>query len=709
MQKRPFLLSLHPMRSCIYILLSLILSIGALYAQSPRGGGQQSRISLSNSLAAGNSIPDSLLLPDSVEQKLIEVYSLTEHLGDSYITSLDTNKLNYYNRTLVEGNSLSVAYLANIGSPHQTRIFSERKEERDFIFADAYDYYITTPQNALFYDTKIPYTNITYTFAGASVSKEERLKATLATNLGRHLNIGGDFDYIYGRGFYNSNGTKLVSYRMFSSYRSDRYELNAYLSNYSFINGENGGLRDNTFVTNPDAHTINNREVNTRSYPTLYTNTWNRVRGKQVFLTHRYNLGFHRTLEGLDEESYQKEVFIPVSSFIHTLEYEDNRRHFYSSNTSVLDTIYSHRYNIDPELSDRMSSWTLKNTFAISLREGFQDWVKMGLTAFMRVEKRRFRMQAPIPGITDRPIASNSWESILPPNIPTLDFSPTNEYDEFSTYMGAELSRKQGRLLTYNARGELCFVGDDVGEFRATGELISTFDLFNKHISIKANGYLNNTTPAFFQRHHLSRYFYWDKNLSNIQRVYVGGEIASKATKTSLSAGTESMQNYTYFAANAEPEQYSSNLQVITARLKQDLHYKIFGWENELAYQLSSEQTVLPLPAVSLYSNLYMSTKLAKVLTVQLGLDIHYFTKYNAPYYEPATQQFQLQPNGQEMKVGNYPLINGYANLHLKQTRFFIMMYNLGQAVLTPNNFSLANYPLNPMHIKLGLSVNFNN
>ena len=58
---------------------------------------------------------------------------------------LDTNKLNFSNSTLVESKSLAIGYLANLGAPAQTKIFSERQEARDFIFADAYDYYITTP------------------------------------------------------------------------------------------------------------------------------------------------------------------------------------------------------------------------------------------------------------------------------------------------------------------------------------------------------------------------------------------------------------------------------------------------------------------------------------------------------------------------------------------------------------------------------------
>ena len=45
---------------------------------------------------------------------------------------------------------------------------------------------------------------------------------------------------------------------------------------------------------------------------------------------------------------------------------------------------------------------------------------------------------------------------------------------------------------------------------------------------------------------------------------------------------------------------------MINARIKQDVMYRAFGWENEVAYQLSSDKSVLPLPQISLYTNMYL-------------------------------------------------------------------------------------------------------
>lgn len=709
------------MKHCLYILLLLIVSAVTVQAQRgargrSEGGGKRGGFSLSNLSSSQKEIPDSLLVVDSaaLKSKRLIAYHLTPLLGEAYVAPLDTNRLNFGNTTLVESKSLAIGYLANLGSPAQTKIFSERKEPRDFIFADAYDYYITTPENAYFYNTKIPYTNIMYTSAGGSTNKEEQLKGTMTMNFGKKINVGGDIDYIYGRGHYKDNGDKLLSYRLFGSYQTDRYEMHAYLSNFNFVNYENGGLANDSTINHPDEYFPEGRPSDTKSYDVRYlASAWNRVRGKRYFLTQRYNLGFTRELEETDEEGNPKEVFVPVSSIIHTIDYEDNRRRFIS-HSNLLDSAYIVKdgdksfpriYGLGATLNDQTSSWNLKNTIGLSLREGFQDWAKFGLTAFVSLEKRRFKLDPRIEGLDYGEYGRGPNFSV--DNVDLNNLPKEKIYDEFSTYIGAELSKRMGSILTYNARGELCLIGSDVGEFRATGDLQTRFKLFRKEATIKANAYIKNVTPAFYMRHNHSRYFWWDNDqFKKIQQIYVGGEVNLESTGTTLSAGVESIQNYIFFNKMGMPEQHGSNLQVVSARLKQDFRYRAFGWENEICWQMSGDNDVLPLPKFSAYSNMYLAAKVAKVLTVQIGANVYYNTAYYAPYYEPATQQFQVQD---EVKVGNYPLINAYVNFHLKQARFFIMAYNLSSKFVEPNYFSLSHYPLNPMVLKMGIAVTFNN
>ena len=81
-----------------------------------------------------------------------------------------------------------------------------------------------------------------------------------------------------------------------------------------------------------------------------------------------------------------------------------------------------------------------------------------------------------------------------------------------------------------------------------------------------------------------------------------------------------------------------------------------------------------------MYGNLYIKTGLAKkVLQLELGADVRYFTKYYAPDYSPAIGQFYNQNPEDKIEIGSYPIVNVYANLHLKRTRFFVMMYHINQ------------------------------
>ncbi|MDR0835830.1 MAG: putative porin, partial [Tannerella sp.] len=253
-----------------------------------------------------DTLPTDTVPPDTVR---VKAYRVTDKLGDMYRAPLDTFQLNFFNHSLMDGHGLAVAYLANIGSPAQSRIFTERDEEHDFIFRNGYNYYITTPTKATFYDVKEPYTRLTYLRAGGDKNGEEIFKGVMTTNFGKKLNVGLDFDYTYSRGHYASNNNKLLYYRPFASYITDRYEAKAFFSNYNYVNSENGGLSNDRYISHPDDFGGGKINLDPKNFPTRFTTTWNRLRGQEMFLTHRYNLGFYRepTAKEVEDAAKRKE------------------------------------------------------------------------------------------------------------------------------------------------------------------------------------------------------------------------------------------------------------------------------------------------------------------------------------------------------------------------------------------------------------------
>lgn len=82
-----------------------------------------------------------------------------------------------------------------------------------------------------------------------------------------------------------------------------------------------------------------------------------------------------------------------------------------------------------------------------------------------------------------------------------------------------------------------------------------------------------------------------------------------------INAGVENVQNHIYFNPSAMPVQHGGSVQVVSATLEQSLRAGILNWDNRLIYQKSSNQAVIPLPELTVYSNLYLLFKVARYST----------------------------------------------------------------------------------------------
>ncbi len=622
---------------------------------------------------------------DSIQKPpRLTIWRINERTGERYLAVADTLLYNYQHTTLADGGSVAMGYLGNLGSPAISKLFFDRDERSHFFFHDAYYLYNKDVEKQLFFNTRIPYSRINYQRAGGNIDKEERLETRFTMNFNRHLNLGFDLDFINAKGFYASQAAKHNNFAAYGNYLSERVEVHAYVSQTSATNFENGGITDTTFITNPE---LIEQDFSSRDIPTRFKNTWNRMKANQFYLSARYNLGYNEPT--LDPE--EKE-FVPVASIILTSRFNQQYRRFLSYDTAnvmlpeggsiqAIDTLYKNRYyNSAVDDSTRFS--TLKNTLALSMREGFRDWVKFGLTVFVEHETRNFNL---IDTIGDGRYA----------------------YREQATTIGGILSKQQGKFLRFNAEADLGILGENLGEFRIKGDVETSMNIAGKEANLSGHAYVKNLKPRFLEQQYHSKYFWWNNDFDDTRRVYIGGKLHIPFTNTTLTAGVENIQNLIYFDENKLPFQESDNIQVVSARIDQNFKVGIFNWNNSVVYQTSSNEEAVPLPTLSAYTNLFLKTKIVNELTLQLGIDAHYHTKYYSPGYEAALLQFY---NQRDKEIGNYPIVTGYANMHLKQIRLFVMMYNIAEMVMKkPNYFSLPDYPLNPTLFKLGVSVNLNN
>lgn len=709
----------------------------------------------------------------------IKVWTIDRRFGDRKAAVPDTLSHMFMNTVFTTGLRGEYNTTGNLGAPRINRIFTDRQNEGQFIFTQPFDFFITPIGQFHFTNTLSPFTNITYNTAGNRLNGEDHLTTKFGVNAGKKLGVGFKFDYLYGRGYYQDQSTAHFNYTMYGSYIGDHYQAHLLLSTNHQKVTENGGITNDNYIIHPESYSDKyttseiptvlsqnwNRNDNQHIFFTHRYNlgfsrkvpmTADEIKAKKFAMASKKenesskqeketsrNNKKDEPIEGrpdnakimgtepdgqkktndrlaLDKHTadsllsienkkqadsmWMKKEFVPVTSFIHTIQFDNYRRIYQAYNTPS--NYYANNYNVQEYLSgdsiyDKTRYYSLKNTFALSLLEGFNKWAKAGLKAFITSDLRHFTL----------------------PNATGID-----SYNEHNLSIGAQLSKTQGKLLHYDAIAETWLTGSDAGQMKLDMNADLNFKLFGDTLTLSANGFLYRLNPTFYYRHFHSRHAWWDNNnLSKIIHSRIQGILNYQKTRTTLRVEIDEIKNYTYFASSYNTvndnrvnhaivvKQNNGLIHLLTASISQDFTFGPINWENMIIYQNSSNKTVLPVPALNIYSNLYLRFKIAHVLRCDFGADVRYFTKYYAPDYVPILGQYAIQTNtdtngnDNRIEVGNYPVANVYANFHLKHTRFFIMLSHFNAGTGRKNYFFTPHYPLNQSILRFGLSWNFFN
>ena len=146
---------------------------------------------------------------------------------------------------------------------------------------------------------------------------------------------------------------------------------------------------------------------------------------------------------------------------------------------------------------------------------------------------------------------------------------------------------------------------DYAGNFEIKGDVSSRFRLWGRPVYLAADGFVVSRMPDYFLRRYYSNHFDWNNAFRNEYKTRISGSLSIPALGFDLSAGVENISNYVYFDRKALPAQYDGQIQVLFAAWKQHLGYGIINLDNEAVFQLSGKEEILPLPRLSLYTNLY--------------------------------------------------------------------------------------------------------
>lgn len=627
-------------------------------------------------------------------------WTISEPLGLHFPGTIDTLQYNYYRTAIPSLVSHAYATTGNYGAEGQNQIFFERSATSDFFFEDALEAWLPSVATQVYYNTRIPMTLMSYTFGGNRYSNQDRFKTEFSGNVNKAIQIGAAIDYLYSKGSYDAQADKDFTWRLFGSYIGDRYELQTFFNNYNMLNKESGGITDDRYITDPAVVQGGVTKVDTKTIPTHFSDAHSQIWGKEFYMNHRYKVGFYRHwTDSLPDTVMEMKEYVPVTSFIWTMKYKENK-HMYLNESGSQDTKYfDANYLSINGSNDNTKMWKLTNTFGVDMLEGSQKWAKFGLSAYAMHEIRKYTQ-------TVDSISANfdpeSGLTPIPEGMAVPDYATENVM-----WVGGQLTKRNGSILTYDVDARFGLIGPVVGDVSVMGNVHTRMKLFGDSVRVSAYGYFKNEEAPYFMKHYRSNHYVWNNDLGKVRRFRAGGELFVPQTSTCLNAGYETLQNYAYFGNDGLPTQQSSAVHVFSATLDQRLQFGSFNWDNVITYQTTSNESVLALPKLAVYSNLYLNFAIASVLKVQLGVDCNYYTEYYAPRYNPATMTFHTQ---QEQKCGNFAFMNVYANFKLKKARFFVAMTHFNQGLFGGNNyFSSPHYPLNPRRLQMGVSVDFTN
>ncbi|MDR0386125.1 MAG: putative porin [Prevotellaceae bacterium] len=630
--------------------------------------------------------PDTLVtyfFKDTLRYNRIIAWTLNRYLNTPKMASPDTLQSENMTELPFYKADVGVSYLGATGSASLLHDFFKRKQPDIFPFMEVYSLYGFTPDNIRFYNTKGPFSSLSYYTSGAKRFSEDNIKVLFTRNISPSLNAGLYYQKMGSKGTYQNQRTKDKTFNMFVSYVGEKYVAHAGYIYNGINNKENGGIVDDFFVKD----TI----VNADAIDVKLKSALNVLSSNTYFLTHSYGIPlniFKRDSLDVGEGT--------IVYFGHTFEYSRYRRVYTDgiSDTAFVNLIngqrnYMHYY--DNHYLSAVRSYD--STFAS----------KFDNRLFIRLQ----------------PYSSTAIISKIDGGI-GYQFDRYYGFTPESYLHGAKNEKLSTGYVYGNAEGMFSkyFSWDAFLKYHLLGYRINdlNFDA-NARLSIyplkggihfSGRFVLDNREQPYFVKKYYSNHFQWDNNFNKTTETRI--EAAVNIPDWNLEAGFKNsiISNYVYFGDDALPRQTSEIFNITSVHLNSKLSWWLLRLDTRLVAQNTSNSNVLPLPALSANATFYVESQLVKnVLNLRAGFDIYYNTRFYDYAYNPAVGMFHTQS---EKRLGNYPWADLFASFKWKRANIYVKFTNAGEGIIGDRNyFSALHYPRNRRMLRYGINWYFHN
>lgn len=620
---------------------------------------------------------------------------------------------------------------ASLGSPFLSLIYADRIKKSDFLMLTPYEAHYLSPNEIIHHNTKKPLSRFSYVGGGPSNRSDRCVSGLFSVSANKKFNIGAYGDWVNSYGTFESSSTRNCNAGFFSTYLGDKTDITASISFSKYENYENGGVADENMVTHPEE----NGNIAEENIPVnLPSNTFNKFKGFNMYLNYKRHLG--RLKLPFVESSAQDSAFadsvapqqneltmtkISPVSLIFDAKFESDWKRY---TERAISESHNKFYGIDDSLKfrnlnnkqtlDSVLFRQFKTNIGLNLNEEFNKVLKFGFAPYFALDLKSYHYSE------GKMLYRGMDEVFLKENkINTEDFTDSMGYmgrplwaenQPLKMGIGANLSKHSGSHFFYDLLGEYYFLDEKKtgSSFLLSGTVSTLFDIKGKMpVSVDGHFSLENKCPDFFEDFYYSNYLSWSNDFDNKREMKISGDIKLPKIGLSGSVGYVNLGNYIYFDKYGLPNQSKDAQNIFYVKVREDLKLWWLRWNNEICYQATSDDYVLPLPSFSWYSNFYIQTPsiFKKSLTMQIGVDCRYYSKYYAQGYMPATGMFCSQ---HDKEYGGYPLLNAYASAQLKILKMFIVWNHLNREMGDNRNYIASpGYPMSTSFIRMGISVEF--
>ena len=396
------------------------------------------------------------------------------------------------------------ATLGNYGLPfYQINFFDRITDPDKFLYTNYYPF-MYVPEKAVFMNTKTPFTEILWTFAGPKETSEQTFRVRHSQNVNRFLNFGLIYDINFCMGQYSYQRAEDKMFTVFSSYTGEKYKLYISAGINNITSFENGGITSKTKLEQKSTRDV---PVNLGSLDKASSFLKNR----NILLVQRYTLGGNSSAK-TDTASKKKNGFLGLSgTFSHIFTIESNRRTY--SDLSPKSGFYDTAFISSSVTFDSLYSRSIKNTVRFD---------------FTTDESRKFRLGVGV-GLRNEIFR---YSQIIPAHDTTI--ADTSIWNKSNNAVIGKLYSNIGDKFGWTATGELFLTGYRAGDFSLNGEISKSFDLKKGRALWLITGGMKNRQPSFWYEQWGSNHFEWKNNMDKEFRIDVGSSINYPARKASI-------------------------------------------------------------------------------------------------------------------------------------------------------------------------------